>query len=147
MAANHRWSCHQNKNLDIYWKGASIERITLHFHHPLKINTIYLICSQQGIVGGSHNMLSREVWLQVYFNMMVIISIFAHKSVSTDIFHKIHFTNTKYPPCLAYFVLSTFGKAWWKVSWHFLFNMYFTGMKWLDGNLVTVFRLWRKTQV
>lgn len=46
---------------------------------------------------------------QVYSDIM-LMSIFMYKSISIHISHIIHFTDKKSPPCLAYFVQSTFGK-------------------------------------
>jgi hypothetical protein len=46
----------------------------------------------QIVVGGLH-MSSRDS--QIYFDMMVIVSIFAHRSVSIDISRIINFTDTK----------------------------------------------------
>ena len=74
----------------------------------------YFICSlincmiSWDVVGVPHNILrdSKFTW-----DNMVILSIFAHKGVShRNSSHNYFYSYKKTPPCLAYFVLSTFGK-------------------------------------
>jgi hypothetical protein len=67
--------------------------------------------------------------LQVYFDMIIIISLFARKSVSTDIF-RFHLVKR----ILFCRHLESLHQACHDI---FLSDMYFTRIKRLDGNLLT----------
>ena len=138
-AAKHRSSCLQYKTIDLLER--SIKLITVHFHHPVKLIITYFICIlincmlSRVVVGGPHNIIK---WLQVYFDMMVIISIFAHKKHSLHHFsHHSFYKHKKIPPRLPYFVLLTFGKLPEKGAVSIrpvvTCSMYFTRIKRLDG--------------
>jgi hypothetical protein len=92
---------------------SSIKLITMHIHHPVKfnINILSLLPHKLHAFPTSHSGRTTHViaCLQVYLNIMVIISIFGHKSVSTNMSCVIIFTDT-IALCLDYFVFLTFRK-------------------------------------
>lgn len=71
-------------------------KITVHFQHPVKfiindfINKLHGFPSRRG-----RTTQYIIAWLQFYNDIMVIISTFAHKGVSTAVCCIIHFTNSK----------------------------------------------------
>ena len=117
-------------------------KITVHFPHPVNFIRIYFICSLINcmvswvVVGGPQCMSLRDS--QVYFDIMVIISIFGNKGVSTAISRIIHFNwHKKIPTCRTnkwsvgiYKIVSIRAVVIYFIQYDF------TRIKTVDGNVV-----------